>query len=123
MKIFTSTANAVILLCIMFSLIPIISTYAQEQKATLSGVVKDKDGIPIPGVIVWQDGTNIGTETNDKGFYVLDIIPSIPISFEYFGYEIQTHHFRGVVLNITLFPDENQLEELVINAGYYSVTD
>jgi len=46
-------------------------SWAQEGRATLSGVVRD--GQPIAGAAVLIKGTNIGTETNGEGRFTLNV--------------------------------------------------
>jgi len=96
--------------------------YAQEQQI-LSGVVKDANGIPLEGVTVWQKDTNNGTQTNEQGFYSLQIVPQTAVTFEYLGYKTQTLKVTGKILNVTLITDDDVLDEVVINAGYYTVKD
>jgi len=96
--------------------------YAQEQQI-LSGVVKDANGMPLEGVTVWQKETNNGTQTNEQGFYSLQIVPQTAVTFEYLGYKTQTLKVTGKILNVTLITDDDVLDEVVINAGYYTVKD
>src|SRR5690606_20492182 len=121
MKKITFAALAVplmwVLLLLLFSNYKV---YAQEH-SVLSGVVKTSDGTPIEGVTVWQQNTDNGTQTNEHGFYTLSISPNAVIVFEYLGYKTRTVKTSGSILNVILTADDDTLEELVINAGYYSV--
>ncbi|MBA5791560.1 SusC/RagA family TonB-linked outer membrane protein [Flavobacterium sp. xlx-214] len=96
--------------------------YAQER-TVLSGVVKSVNGTPLEGVTVWQPETNEGTQTNAQGFYSLEITPNTTVTFEYLGYVTQKVKASSKVLNVTLTEDNDVLDEVVINAGYYSVKD
>jgi TonB-linked SusC/RagA family outer membrane protein len=123
MKKITFAALAVplmwVLLLLLFSNYKV---YAQEH-SVLSGVVKTADGTPMEGVTVWQKETDNGTQTNELGFYTLEISKKADVTFEYIGYKTQSIIVTGKVLNVTLVADDDTLEELVINAGYYSVKD
>src|SRR5690606_30815741 len=123
MKKITFAALAVplmwVLLLLLFSNYKV---YAQEH-SVLSGVVKTADGTPIEGVTVWQQNTDNGTQTNEHGFYTLSISPNAVIVFEYLGYKTRTVKASGSILNVTLTADDDMLDEVVINAGYYSVKD
>ena len=123
MKKITFAAIAVRIICVVLLLFCTITTYAQEQDTALSGVVKDANGTPIEGATVWQEGTNSGTQTNEKGFYTLKINKELPVTFEFMGYKTQKLQAKGTVQNITLQSDDDLLDEVVINAGYYSVKD
>src|SRR5690606_11118414 len=109
----------VLLLLLLFSNYKV---YAQEPMV-LSGIVKSADGTPLEGVTVWQNDSNNGTQTNEQGFYSLNIVPNATITFEYLGFKTQHLKASTNVLNVTMQTDDDTLEELVINAGYYSVTD
>src|SRR5690606_21006340 len=80
-------------------------------------------GTPIEGVTVWQQNTDNGTQTNETGRYSLQITGGIPVTSEYLGYKTHTVKPAGNVLNVTLQSDDDMLDEVVINAGYYSVKD
>jgi len=109
----------VLLLLLLFSNYKV---YAQERMV-LSGIVKSADGTPMEGVSVWQEGTDDGTQTNEQGFYTLETFTNASISYEYLGFKKQTLKISGKVLNVTLVEDADVLDEVVINAGYYSVKD
>jgi len=124
MKKITFAALAVPLMWVLllFQLFSNNKLYAQER-TVLSGVVKSADGTPMEGVTVWQQGTDNGIQTNETGHYTLQINNSIPVTFEYLGYKTHTAKPAGNILNVTLQTDEDTLEEVVINAGYYTVKD
>ena len=109
----------VLLLLLLFSNYKI---YAQERMV-LSGIVKSADGMPLEGVTVWQKDSDNGTQTNEQGFYTLSSTSNATITFEYLGFKTQQLKASTNVLNVTMQIDDDTLEELVINAGYYTVTD
>ncbi len=124
MKKITFAALAVPLMWVLLLLLLLSNNklYAQEQQI-LSGVVKDANGVPLEGVTVWENDTNNGTQTNEQGFYSLQIVPQTAVTFEYLGYKTQTLKVTGKILNVTLITDDDVLDEVVINAGYYTVKD
>ncbi|TDS56524.1 SusC/RagA family TonB-linked outer membrane protein [Myroides indicus] len=97
-------------------------TLFAQQQIRVTGTVKDAEA-PLPGVTVWEKDTNNGTLTDENGKYSLQFIPGSIVTFSFIGYKTQTHIVSGTTLNITLQPDETVLDEVVINAGYYSVKD
>src|SRR5690606_28096780 len=124
MKKFTFAALAVPLMWVLLLLLFFNSNKLHAQETmVLSGVVKSADGTPMEGVTVWQKDTDNGTQTNEQGFYTLRISPNAVIVFEYIGYKTQTVKATGSILNVTLMADDDLLDEVVINAGYYSVKD
>jgi hypothetical protein len=46
--------------------------YAQETRS-ISGIIVDVNGQPVPGVSVIVKGTLQGTATDQKGFYSIEI--------------------------------------------------
>ena len=122
MKKITFTALNVPLMCVLILLLCSVKSYAQEKTLTLTGVVKDVNG-PLDGVLVWQTDTENGTQTNELGFYTIQIPMNTQVTFDFLGYNPQTFTVKTSTLNVTLVADENTLDEIVINAGYYTVKD
>jgi len=95
-----------------------------KQKVKLTGIVRDSQGA-LGGVhISTSDNKVVATDLNGK--YTIEISTGDRITFSMIGYKQQTitysnHH--GSVLNITLLEDSSTLDEIVVNAGYYSVKD
>src|SRR5690606_11558449 len=123
MKKITFAALAVPLMWVLLLLLFSSNKLHAQEIRILSGVVKTADGTPMEGVTVWQQNTDNGTQTNETGQYSLQITSGIPVTFEYLGYKTHTVKPAGNVLNATLQPDEDMLDEVVINAGYYTVKD
>ena len=125
MKKITFAALVVPLMWVLLLVLLLLSNnklYAQER-TVLSGVVKSVNGTPLEGVTVWQPETNEGTQTNEQGFYSLEITQNTTVTFEYLGYVTQKVKVSSKVLNVNLTEDEDVLDEVVINAGYYTVKD
>jgi len=92
-----------------------------KQKIQLKGTVKDSSGV-LEGVMVTVGNKVVTTDGNGK--YTLDITPGDTITFSMMGYKDQSIVYTGQkVLNITLSEDNSTLDEIVVNAGYYSVKD
>jgi iron complex outermembrane receptor protein len=65
------------------------ANFAQAQKATIKGVVKDENG-PLSNASVTIAGKNSGTVTNEKGEYELPVDPgNYTIVISYVGMKIQ----------------------------------
>jgi len=94
----------------------------QMNQITISGVVKDKEsGETLPFANVFIKDTNIGTTTNDDGFFTLFNVPSenSTIQVQYLGYKVETLTLTKEIvkdkITILLAPDFNKLDEVVIN--------
>ena len=122
MKKFTFAAPVTPLLWVLLlTIFPLVAL--AQQATTLSGVVKDAHGMPVEGVNVREEGTDTGTLTDERGHYTLRVTADKAVIFEYTGYKTLQLKPKGNILNVTIKTDDAVLEEIVINAGYYSVTD
>lgn len=96
-------------LCIQFA-------WAQ-QKVTVTGVVKDQKGLPIPGVSVSEKGTTNGGVTDQNGNYKLNASGSGTLVFSFIGYlKKEAAVNNGSSVNITLEEDQKGLDEVVVTA-------
>jgi TonB-linked SusC/RagA family outer membrane protein len=89
-----------------------------EQKG-LSGKVKDKSGLPIPGVSVVVKGTTVGTITNEEGKFLLNVPADAKIIvFSFVGMISQEVEIAGkTVFDVVLAEETIGVEEVVI-VGY-----
>jgi TonB-linked SusC/RagA family outer membrane protein len=103
-----------------------ISSPVNAQTVTLTGRVTDQAGDPLPGVTVVVSGqTSIGTSTGKDGTYSLRDVPlGATLSFSFIGYKTVEVPVEGTrVINVQLQEDITAIDEVIINAGYYSVKD
>ena len=89
-------------------------TFAQER--TVSGVVSDNAGLPLPGVSVLVKGTQTGTQTDFDGKYSIRATPSQILVFSYIGMKTQELAASSTNLNLTLKDDSIELEGVVVGA-------
>ena len=107
-----------LILLILFSSISFISA---QEKATISGIIKDvKTGETILGATVYFKNTNIGTTTNNYGFYSMTVPKgNYNLTVSYLGYNtIEKKIFltENKTLNLEIAPIETALEEIIIVA-------
>lgn len=89
-----------------------------EFDVTITGVVTDENGMPIPGVTVSVPGTSIGTATDLDGKYTLTVAENASVIFSFIGFESQTVNVANrSTINITLKEDTQSLDEVVV-VGY-----
>ncbi|WP_430613203.1 SusC/RagA family TonB-linked outer membrane protein [Flavobacterium sp. JP2137] len=122
MKKFTFAALSIPWFLVLLLLFCEYKTYAQERTITLQGVVKDANG-PISGVTVWQKNTQNGTQSDSLGHYLLKVPYGALVSYEFIGYKSQTITVKNSIGNILLSQDESMMDDILINAGYYTVSD
>ncbi|HTF18484.1 MAG TPA: TonB-dependent receptor [Chryseolinea sp.] len=86
---------------------------------TVSGTVKDEQGIAVPGVNVLVKSTTNGTTTDVDGHFSLEVPDESSILiFSFIGYTSQEVTVGGQTnLNITLAQDVQSLQEIVV-VGY-----
>ncbi len=90
-----------------------------DAAINIYGKVTDASGNPLVGATVQIKGTNTTTITNQKGDFVLNNVdPSAVLVVSYVGYtNAETPVNNKTEVNITLQPQENGLEQVVV-IGY-----
>ena len=89
-------------------------TFAQER--TVSGIVSDNAGLPLPGVSVLVKGTKSGTQTDFDGKYSIKASPSQVLVFSYIGMKAQESTASSTNINVKLKDDSVELEGVVVTA-------
>src|SRR5690242_11999428 len=84
----------------------------------VSGLITDSAGAPLPGVTVYvKEDKKIGTTTDFKGRYILEVPDNATLVFGMVGFEVQEWPVSGKkTINIKLMPATNQLGETVVVA-------
>ena len=90
-------------------------TFAQER--TVSGVVSDNAGMPLPGVSVLVKGTKSGTQTDFDGKYSIKASSNQILIFSFIGMKTQEVMASSSKVNIKLVDETNQLETVLV-IGY-----
>ena len=95
-----------------------------SQTKTVSGIVNDDQGLPLPGVTVQVKGTdNLGAITNFDGEFSISV-PSIKkqvLIFSYVGFQtIEFDATETTIVNISMEIDTAELDEVVV-VGYGTV--
>ncbi|MBO0593459.1 mucoidy inhibitor MuiA family protein [Cellulophaga sp. E16_2] len=83
------------------------------------GIVTDASGQALPGCNVMIKGTNIGTQTDFDGHYILAIEAGQELVFSYLGFQTIEIPIYSSVMNARLQEDSSALEEIVV-VGYGS---
>ena len=88
---------------------------------TISGVITDESGLPLPGANVLIKGTNNGTLTDFDGHFTIKVVDGTALEVSYVGYTPTTIPIHSSIINVSLQEDISQLEEVVV-AGYATKT-
>ena len=89
-----------------------------NEEVTVSGVVTDDSGSPIPGATVSLQGSSIGTATDIDGRYSITVPEGSTLVFSFIGFVSQSISIgdRSVV-DVVLIEDMASLDEVVV-VGY-----
>jgi TonB-linked SusC/RagA family outer membrane protein len=104
---------------LFFSCIFILQTVSAQNTITVTGVIKNEKGEPLPLVSVKIVGTATGTLSDISGNFKIEVPVNSKLSISYVGY-----HTKEITaqpdLMITLEPEEDLLADVVV-IGYGSV--
>ena len=91
------------------------ATEGTQQARIITGIVTDKDGIPVIGANVVVKGTTNGTITDMDGKFSLEVPEGATLEISYIGYVTQTIRLGDKRnLNVTMHEDSQALDELVV---------
>ncbi len=101
---------------------PTNETVLIQQQNSISGVVSDKGGVPMPGVTVVVKGTSIGTITNPDGRYSISNLQSgATLVFSFVGMRTQEVAVGNkTTIDVLMEVDAIGIEE-VVAIGYGTV--
>lgn len=91
----------------------------QQQKVTLKGIVRDEQGMGIPGVSVIVKGTTMGTVTDVTGKFLLEVTgENAVLEYSFIGYKtvVQKSDSHNEMV-VVMVEDVTGLEEVVV-VGY-----
>src|SRR6056300_1238988 len=90
-------------------------TFAQNK--SVSGVVSDQSGAPLPGATVLVKGTNNGTTTDFDGNYTIQAASEDILVFSFIGYVAKEVNIGDMTtINVSLEEDAQTLDEVVVTA-------
>tara|TARA_R110002050_G_scaffold85907_1_gene183120 strand:- start:4751 stop:7963 length:3213 start_codon:yes stop_codon:yes gene_type:complete len=94
------------------------------QQLAITGKVTDASGGPLPNVTVRIKGITRATSTDFDGQYRINVASTESVLvFSYIGFETQEITVGSqTIINVQLKEAVGQLDEIVINAGYYNTT-
>jgi TonB-linked SusC/RagA family outer membrane protein len=90
--------------------------YSIAQEKTISGVVSDNAGLPLPGVSVLIKGTRSGTQTDIDGKYSIKATSKQVLIFSYIGMTNQEIKASTATINVKMQENSQALEEVVVTA-------
>lgn len=92
--------------------------FSGTAQQTITGIVTDTSGTPLPGVTVLVQGTATGVASDFDGNYSIRASQGDVLEFSYIGFATQTVTVgTSNTINVTMEEDTQQLDEVVI-IGY-----
>ena len=92
----------------------------KKEMTVIKGVVKDKNGDPLPGVTIIEKGTSIGVATGINGEFTFSTTKkdSVTLLFTFVGMKMKQVLWNGQkTLNVVMEEDAQEMEEVVVT-GY-----
>ena len=94
------------------------SMFAMAQNITVKGVIKDQEGITLPGVSIKVKASTQGVLTGVNGEFAISVPGNAILVFTYLGFKNLEEPINGrTEFNITLIEENRQLSEVVV-VGY-----
>lgn len=101
-----------------------ITEFLNIQQTKINGIITDTNGIPIAGVNIQIKNTNKGSISDFDGSYTITAKSTDVLVFSALGYVTQTIPVHNQSkINVQLQEDITLLDEVTLNAGYYSVKE
>lgn len=95
-----------------------VNSSLEELQSTVTGIVNDENGTPLPGASVVVKGTTVGTQTDFDGNYSIEADADATLVISYIGYKtIEVAVSGQSTITVGLEVDASQLEEVVV-IGY-----
>src|SRR5690554_1642806 len=100
-------------------LFTVLSVQLHAQQRTIQGQVLDQEGLSIPGVSVYVQGSSTGTVTDFNGDFSLNVTgDDLVLVFSYVGFQTREIPLEGrSYLEVVLEDDVQSLQEVVV-VGY-----
>lgn len=111
----STCSKAIVLLALLALSLPV--------SAHLHGIVYDDQGEPLAGANVWWAGTTEGATTDEQGIFEIELVRETKLLVTSFlGYRNDTTRVKDrSTLVIVLIPDNQQLDEVTVEARRQSV--
>lgn len=92
------------------------SSKIPKNAITVSGIITDETGLPLPGASIIIKGTTRGAQSDFDGFYSIEVAPGEELEFSYVGFSSQTLQVTGSTIDISLDSSSETMDEVVVTA-------
>jgi len=100
----------------------LVVNFSTLSLAQIKGTISDEAGVPLPFVNIYLENTYVGTTSNEKGQYELNVQnkEQVTIIFQYLGYKTQKHTLDieklPYTFNVILKEENYKLNEVVLSS-------
>ena len=94
----------------------VLMAFSGLAQKTVSGVVTDESGLPLPGATVIEQGTSNGVSSDFDGNFTIEVAEGATLEVSFVGYTSAVVSADSDNLNISLQPG-NALEEVIVTTG------
>lgn len=106
-----------LLLSVLIACLSIV--VSAQDKVSVSGVVKDEAGVPIPGAAVMERGSTAnGVMTDEQGKYVITLPPQAFLEFSCLGFKSAIEAVDGRTTIDAVLKMDNEVLEATVVIGY-----
>jgi TonB-linked SusC/RagA family outer membrane protein len=93
-----------------------------QDLQSVSGIITNSEGEPLPGASIVVSGTQIGTTSDFDGNYKLvNVSPNSVLVVSYIGYITQKINVSSLAtINVSLLEDDSKLDEVIV-IGYQTI--
>lgn len=93
------------------------SNFQKQEERKVGGKVVDENGVPMPGVTVYIQGTGQGTVTNLDGIFEISLSGEPEITFSFIGFkQVKMSSANKDWLEVQMNPEVSDLDEVVVVA-------
>jgi len=112
--LFSDTIKTNNIILYLFLMCALSTSNIYSQVKTISGIVSDEIGDPLPGVSVLETGTLNGESTNFDGKFSIKVKEGSSLTFSYIGYKpVVKIVGKENIISVGLKPDIENLDEIV----------
>ena len=99
----------------VFLFVLFFSAVATAQERTITGTVRDANGLEMLGVAVVVKGENHGTQTDMEGRYSIKVAPGKTLEFSFLGMKTQSHKVgTSSRIDVVLQEEAVEIGEVVV---------
>lgn len=109
-------------LYLTFSMLVLTSVVFAQAKKTITGSVKDTDGLPLLGATIALEGTDFGTSADDNGIFTISAADGDVLVISYVFYETQKVRITSKTHYDVKLKEDSQVLDNVVVVAYGTAT-